>query len=78
MPLILQNASFSSVTGNIEMSDPHGRHQNIHECLRESYLCTNRKKKCLDIYQGKLNFFYMKCLLNEDILFPDTIEIQFS
>lgn len=36
------------------------------------------KKKCLDIYQGKLNFFYMKCLLNEDILFPDTIEIQFS
>lgn len=36
------------------------------------------KKICLDIYQGKLNFFYMKCLLNEDILFPDIIEIQFS
>ena len=35
------------------------------------------KKICLDIDQGKLNFFYMKCLLNEDVLFSDIIEIWF-
>ena len=35
------------------------------------------KKICLDIDQGKLNFLYMKCLLNEDVLFSDIIEIRF-
>lgn len=41
----------------------------------EKLIYGQRRKICLDIDQGKLNFFYRKCLTNEDVLFSDIIKI---
>lgn len=78
MPLIFLNASFSSMAGNIEMSDPPWEPPKYSWVPQRILPVYKQKKICLDIDQGKLNFFYMKCLTNEDVLFSDIIEIWFS
>lgn len=41
----------------------------------ENLIYEQTGKKSLDIDQGKLNFFCMKCLTNGNVLFSDRIEI---